>query len=161
MGYLRMHSLKMIIYFLYFYLFWIFISSEQPFYSLRVCKCVDGWMGGCDFQLIGLDTNIYHFFVLPKLFSFLPQIRLLSFHIISITSLFCLNFFFSSSTDKVVVVSYNILGVENALKHPDLYYKVPPKFLEWDRRKILICEEINHYNASILCFQVNLQVFHW
>ncbi|KAE8124944.1 hypothetical protein FH972_019783 [Carpinus fangiana] len=59
----------------------------------------------------------------------------------------------SNCEDKVVVVSYNILGVENALKHPDLYYKVPPKLLEWDRRKILICEEINHYNASILCFQ--------
>ncbi|XP_062160066.1 carbon catabolite repressor protein 4 homolog 5 isoform X2 [Alnus glutinosa] len=59
----------------------------------------------------------------------------------------------STCEDKVVVVSYNILGVENALKHPDLYYKVPPKFLEWDRRKILISEEINHYNASILCFQ--------
>ncbi|XP_059454522.1 carbon catabolite repressor protein 4 homolog 5 isoform X2 [Corylus avellana] len=59
----------------------------------------------------------------------------------------------SNCEDKVVVVSYNILGVENALKHPDLYYKVPCKFLDWDRRKILICEEINHYNASILCFQ--------
>ncbi|XP_050256762.1 carbon catabolite repressor protein 4 homolog 5 isoform X3 [Quercus robur] len=55
--------------------------------------------------------------------------------------------------DTVVVVSYNILGVENASNHPYLYYKVPPKFLDWDRRKILIHEEINRYNASILCFQ--------
>ncbi|KAM3751049.1 hypothetical protein ACB098_04G079300 [Castanea mollissima] len=55
--------------------------------------------------------------------------------------------------DTVVVVSYNILGVENASNHPYLYYKVPPKFLDWDRRKILIREEINRYNASILCFQ--------
>ncbi|KAK3225342.1 hypothetical protein Dsin_005204 [Dipteronia sinensis] len=60
---------------------------------------------------------------------------------------------FSNFKDKFVVVSYNILGVENALKHPDLYSRVKPVFLEWDRRKKLICEEINRYNASILCFQ--------
>ncbi|XP_015583408.2 carbon catabolite repressor protein 4 homolog 5 [Ricinus communis] len=60
---------------------------------------------------------------------------------------------FSAYKDRVVVVSYNILGVENASNHPDLYFKIPPKFLDWDRRKELICEEISHYNAGILCFQ--------
>ncbi|XP_031279074.1 carbon catabolite repressor protein 4 homolog 5 isoform X6 [Pistacia vera] len=60
---------------------------------------------------------------------------------------------FSNFKDKFVVVSYNILGVENALKHPDLYMDVPPEFLEWERRKRLIREEIKRYNASILCFQ--------
>ncbi|XP_054787087.1 carbon catabolite repressor protein 4 homolog 5-like isoform X2 [Prosopis cineraria] len=55
--------------------------------------------------------------------------------------------------DKIVVVSYNILGVENASKHPDLYSNIPHRFLEWDRRKLLIREEIYNYNASILCFQ--------
>ncbi|KAK9278703.1 hypothetical protein L1049_028278 [Liquidambar formosana] len=60
---------------------------------------------------------------------------------------------FSGYKDTVVVISYNILGVENTLKHPDLYFKVPPKFLDWDRRKQLICKEINHYHPSILCFQ--------
>ncbi|XP_020212272.1 carbon catabolite repressor protein 4 homolog 5 isoform X2 [Cajanus cajan] len=55
--------------------------------------------------------------------------------------------------DKVVVVSYNILGVENASKHLDLYSNIPHSFLEWNRRKRLILEEINNYNASILCFQ--------
>ncbi|TKY44705.1 Carbon catabolite repressor protein 4-like 5 [Spatholobus suberectus] len=59
----------------------------------------------------------------------------------------------SNCTDKVVVVSYNILGVENASKHLDLYSNIPHRFLEWDRRKRLILEEINNYNASILCFQ--------
>ncbi|XP_061370952.1 carbon catabolite repressor protein 4 homolog 5 isoform X2 [Gastrolobium bilobum] len=59
----------------------------------------------------------------------------------------------SNCTDKVVVVSYNILGVENATKHLDLYSNVPRSLLEWDRRKGLILEEINDYNASILCFQ--------
>ncbi|KAF5469043.1 hypothetical protein F2P56_013143 [Juglans regia] len=60
---------------------------------------------------------------------------------------------FSDCKDKLVIVSYNILGVNNASNHPDLYCKVPPEFLEWDQRKILIHEEINNYNASILCFQ--------
>ncbi|GAV82679.1 Exo_endo_phos domain-containing protein [Cephalotus follicularis] len=60
---------------------------------------------------------------------------------------------FSNYEDKVLVVSYNILGVENTLKHPDLYLEVPPKFLEWDWRKKLICKEINQYSASIICFQ--------
>nr|KYP69690.1 Carbon catabolite repressor protein 4 isogeny 5 [Cajanus cajan] len=59
----------------------------------------------------------------------------------------------SNCTDKVVVVSYNILGVENASKHLDLYSNIPHSFLEWNRRKRLILEEINNYNASILCFQ--------
>ncbi|KAK7314548.1 hypothetical protein VNO77_33074 [Canavalia gladiata] len=59
----------------------------------------------------------------------------------------------SHCTDKVVVVSYNILGVENASKHLDLYSNIPRRFLEWDRRKRLLVEEINNYNASILCFQ--------
>lgn len=60
---------------------------------------------------------------------------------------------FSNCKDKVVFVSYNILGVENASKHPDLYYKVPQNCLDWDCRKKLICKEITRYNPSILCFQ--------
>ncbi|KAL2321203.1 hypothetical protein Fmac_030172 [Flemingia macrophylla] len=59
----------------------------------------------------------------------------------------------SNCTDKVVIVSYNILGVENASKHLDLYSNIPYSFLEWNRRKRLILEEINNYNAGILCFQ--------
>ncbi|CAI0383928.1 unnamed protein product [Linum tenue] len=55
--------------------------------------------------------------------------------------------------DRLVLVSYNILGVENALKHPDLYSQVPREFLKWGRRKRLICKEIKQYNAGILCFQ--------
>lgn len=59
----------------------------------------------------------------------------------------------SGYKDKVVVVSYNILGVENASNHPDLYSKVPTKLLDWNRRRKLINKEINQYNPSILCFQ--------
>ncbi|OIW08894.1 hypothetical protein TanjilG_05869 [Lupinus angustifolius] len=59
----------------------------------------------------------------------------------------------SNYKDKVVVVSYNILGVDNASKHMDLYPNVPRSFLDWDRRKGLILEEIDNYSAGILCFQ--------
>ncbi|MED6204682.1 Carbon catabolite repressor protein 4 5 [Stylosanthes scabra] len=59
----------------------------------------------------------------------------------------------SNCDDKVTIVSYNILGVDNASKHLDLYANTPRSFLEWERRKRLIFEEINTYNASVLCFQ--------
>uniref|UniRef100_A0A1J3I9F8 Carbon catabolite repressor protein 4-like protein 5 n=1 Tax=Noccaea caerulescens TaxID=107243 RepID=A0A1J3I9F8_NOCCA len=55
--------------------------------------------------------------------------------------------------DKLVLVSYNLLGVDNASNHMDLYYNIPPQHLEWSRRKHLICKEIGRYNASILCLQ--------
>ncbi|KAK1351464.1 carbon catabolite repressor protein 4-like [Heracleum sosnowskyi] len=60
---------------------------------------------------------------------------------------------YSHCKDRVVFVSYNILGVENATNHPDLYYKVPQEFLDWDCRKEQIRLEIAKYNPSILCFQ--------
>ncbi|XP_042520020.1 carbon catabolite repressor protein 4 homolog 5 isoform X3 [Macadamia integrifolia] len=60
---------------------------------------------------------------------------------------------FSRYKDRVCIVSYNILGVENALKHPYLYPQVRPQFLNWDWRKKLILKELNHYEPGILCFQ--------
>ncbi|ESQ27783.1 hypothetical protein EUTSA_v10018567mg [Eutrema salsugineum] len=60
---------------------------------------------------------------------------------------------FRNLKDKVVLVSYNLLGVDNASNHMDLYFNVPPRHLEWSRRKHLICKEIGGYNASILCLQ--------
>ncbi|XP_056170642.1 carbon catabolite repressor protein 4 homolog 5 isoform X3 [Syzygium oleosum] len=59
----------------------------------------------------------------------------------------------SGCGDKVVFVSYNILGVENAAKHQDLYAEVQPRFLKWRRRKKLIREELKLYDADIVCFQ--------
>ncbi|GAB4839604.1 hypothetical protein Ancab_029127 [Ancistrocladus abbreviatus] len=59
----------------------------------------------------------------------------------------------SGFKDKFAILSYNILGVENASKHPDLYYDIPPKYMDWNHRKELICREINHYDPSIMCFQ--------
>lgn len=69
---------------------------------------------------------------------------------------------FFNSSEKLVLVSYNLLGVDNASNHMDLYYNVPPKHLEWSRRKHLICKEISRYNASILCLQASPGFFmHW
>ncbi|XP_016562775.2 carbon catabolite repressor protein 4 homolog 5 isoform X2 [Capsicum annuum] len=55
--------------------------------------------------------------------------------------------------DRVVFMSYNILGVKNAAAHEDLYLNVSPKYLDWDYRKKLICKEIRDYNPGIMCFQ--------
>nr|XP_043608241.1 carbon catabolite repressor protein 4 homolog 5-like [Erigeron canadensis] len=55
--------------------------------------------------------------------------------------------------DKFVFVSYNILGVENARNHMDLYSNVPFKYLNWEYRKRVLCDEIARYSPAILCFQ--------
>lgn len=59
----------------------------------------------------------------------------------------------SNFKDKVVVVSYNILGAQIAFKHRYLYRNVSHKCLEWEWRKKRICEEIKSYDPNILCFQ--------
>lgn len=63
-------------------------------------------------------------------------------------------YFFVFSAEKFVVVSYNILGVDNASNHSDMYSNVPPKYMKWKRRRRLIRKEVNSYNAGIVCFQV-------
>ncbi|KAM0044113.1 putative poly(A)-specific ribonuclease [Helianthus debilis subsp. tardiflorus] len=57
------------------------------------------------------------------------------------------------SRDKFVFVSYNILGVENASNHQDLYFDVIPKYMKWEYRRRVIRKEIRRYSPSILCFQ--------
>ncbi|KAH6807701.1 DNAse I-like superfamily protein [Perilla frutescens var. frutescens] len=59
----------------------------------------------------------------------------------------------SKYNDRVVIVSYNLLGVENATKHPQLYRGVSPEYLDWEYRKKLLCKELRGYQPSILCFQ--------
>lgn len=59
----------------------------------------------------------------------------------------------SNYKDKFVFLSYNILGVENASNHKDLYLNVLPKFLKWEYRRRAIRKEISRYSPSILCFQ--------
>lgn len=67
-------------------------------------------------------------------------------------------FFLFIVSDKFVLVSYNLLGVDNASNHMDLYYNIPPQHLEWSRRKHLICKEISRYNATILCLQASFEL---
>ncbi|KAL8140305.1 hypothetical protein V2J09_006326 [Rumex salicifolius] len=55
----------------------------------------------------------------------------------------------SGFSDKVVIVSYNILGVENATRHPDLYYNIPYECLDWNNRKELIFKEIKDLNYGL------------
>ncbi|MQM19664.1 hypothetical protein Taro_052673 [Colocasia esculenta] len=57
---------------------------------------------------------------------------------------------FSACRDRFVIVSYNILGVENALKHPDLYKHVEPENLDWNQRKRRIRRELRRYSPSIM-----------
>lgn len=59
------------------------------------------------------------------------------------------------ATDRFTVVSYNILGERNASKHKDLYRNVPSLYLNWDRRKRVICEELKGWNPDIICLQVS------
>lgn len=68
--------------------------------------------------------------------------------------------FFVDVSDKLVLVSYNLLGVDNASNHMDLYYNIPPQHLEWSRRKHLICKEISRYNATILCLQASSDLYY-
>ncbi|XP_042040666.1 carbon catabolite repressor protein 4 homolog 5 isoform X1 [Salvia splendens] len=59
----------------------------------------------------------------------------------------------SKHNDRVVIVSYNILGVENATRHPHLYSRVKPEYMNWEYRKKILCKEIRGYQPSILCLQ--------
>ncbi|CAK9186621.1 unnamed protein product [Ilex paraguariensis] len=60
--------------------------------------------------------------------------------------------------ERVMVVSYNILGDRNAFKHRDLYQNVPSIYMTWGYRKRIICKELIGWNADIICLQ-NLKVF--
>ncbi|XP_031118176.1 carbon catabolite repressor protein 4 homolog 5 [Ipomoea triloba] len=59
----------------------------------------------------------------------------------------------SHCKDGFVFVSYNLLAVENAKKHPDLYPNVSPELMDWDYRKQILCKEVRGYNPGIMCFQ--------
>lgn len=59
-----------------------------------------------------------------------------------------------SSGDRFVVVSYNILGVDNATQHwRELYAHIPAFIMDWDRRKRNILLEIGLWSPDILCLQ--------
>ncbi|KAK4756379.1 hypothetical protein SAY87_006506 [Trapa incisa] len=58
-----------------------------------------------------------------------------------------------SSQDKFTVASYNILGDRNASKHRDLYSNIPSSYINWGRRKRVICEELMEWDPDIICLQ--------
>lgn len=62
-------------------------------------------------------------------------------------------------SDKFTVVSYNILGDKNALKHKDMYYNVPSNYMKWERRKRVISEELVSWSPDIVCLQVSFLIF--
>ncbi|KAI8542959.1 hypothetical protein RHMOL_Rhmol08G0181000 [Rhododendron molle] len=59
----------------------------------------------------------------------------------------------SDDKERVMVVSYNILGDRNASKHKDFYRNVPSLYMNWDRRKRIICEELIGWNPDVICLQ--------
>lgn len=59
--------------------------------------------------------------------------------------------------ERFSVASYNILGDRNASQHSDLYVNVPSRYINWDRRKRVISNELFGWDPDILCLQVTLQ----
>ncbi|XP_020584634.1 carbon catabolite repressor protein 4 homolog 3-like isoform X2 [Phalaenopsis equestris] len=58
-----------------------------------------------------------------------------------------------SGEDRFMLISYNILGVNNSMEHPDLYINVPFDAIQWESRKRLVSEDIRRWNADIVCLQ--------
>ncbi|GLJ12881.1 hypothetical protein SUGI_0199780 [Cryptomeria japonica] len=55
--------------------------------------------------------------------------------------------------DKFLLVSYNILGDENATHHSDLYHHIPSHLMNWSSRRRLICQELDMWKPNVICFQ--------
>ncbi|CAA7053079.1 unnamed protein product [Microthlaspi erraticum] len=58
-----------------------------------------------------------------------------------------------ASSERVTVVSYNILGDRNSSYHKELYSNVSFPYLKWGYRKRLICEELIRLKPDIICLQ--------
>lgn len=61
--------------------------------------------------------------------------------------------------ERFTVASYNILADRNASWHKDLYSNVPYSYMNWDRRKRVICKELIGWNPDIICLQVRIFLF--
>ncbi|KAL1221603.1 Carbon catabolite repressor-like protein [Cardamine amara subsp. amara] len=59
----------------------------------------------------------------------------------------------SEASERLTVVSYNILGDKNSSYHRDLYSNVSFPYLKWGYRKRLICEELIRLKPDIICMQ--------
>ncbi|MED6107938.1 hypothetical protein PIB30_018779 [Stylosanthes scabra] len=58
-----------------------------------------------------------------------------------------------ASSERFSVASYNILADRNASQHRDLYVNVPSYYVNWDRRKRVICKELFGWDPDIICLQ--------
>ncbi|XP_061344966.1 carbon catabolite repressor protein 4 homolog 3-like isoform X4 [Gastrolobium bilobum] len=58
-----------------------------------------------------------------------------------------------ASPERFTVASYNILADRNASQHSDLYVNVPSRYINWDRRRRIICDELFGWNPDIICLQ--------
>ncbi|KAJ4825121.1 hypothetical protein Tsubulata_136953 [Turnera subulata] len=58
-----------------------------------------------------------------------------------------------ASQERFTVVSYNILGDQNAYYHRDMYPNVPSPFMKWAHRKRVLCDELIGYSPDIICLQ--------
>lgn len=62
-------------------------------------------------------------------------------------------------SDSLTLMSYNILCQHYAT--PKMYKYTPTWALDWNYRKLLLKEEIMHYNTDVICLQeVETQTFH-
>ncbi|KAI5076453.1 hypothetical protein GOP47_0008518 [Adiantum capillus-veneris] len=58
------------------------------------------------------------------------------------------------SAGRFVVVSFNILGVDNANQHcRELYWHIPPFVMDWNYRKKRILLELGLWSPDIICLQ--------
>lgn len=58
-----------------------------------------------------------------------------------------------ASQDRFVLLSYNVLGDDNASYHGDMYVNISSDVMRWESRKHLICQEICRWSADIVCLQ--------
>ncbi|MED6136194.1 hypothetical protein PIB30_053753 [Stylosanthes scabra] len=58
-----------------------------------------------------------------------------------------------ASSERFSVASYNILADRNASQHRDMYLNVPSYYVNWDRRKRVICKELFGWDPDIICLQ--------
>ncbi|KAG6534540.1 hypothetical protein ZIOFF_008443 [Zingiber officinale] len=63
------------------------------------------------------------------------------------------NHFDCHSKDYFMLISYNILGDNNASKHGELYHNIPLDIMNWNSRKRFIFHEIDSLNGDLLCLQ--------
>lgn len=58
--------------------------------------------------------------------------------------------------EKFIIVSYNILSVDNAQTHwRELYYHIPARIMHWHTRKRKLLRELGLWSPDVICLQVS------